>query len=697
MKAFGKILGLCLLGLLLITVALGFALGHLFDPNDYKSEIRQLARDKARVELTLNGDIGWSLFPWLGLELHDASVATLNAPDKPFADLQMLGLSVRVLPLLRREVQMSDVRVEGLNLTLARDENGHGNWEDIGKPLASATPADPGASTTSSAPVENPENSARVVKLDIDSLTVNNAAVHYTDAKSGQVLSADSIQLSTGAVHEGADIPVKLTAFLGTNQPVLRARTELAGALRLDRTAKRYQFEDMRLSGEVSGDPLQGQSVTYSAQGQLLLDLTAQIAEWGGLKFSANQLRALGEIKVANLDSQPQLSGGLSIASFDLRAFLGSIGQTLPPMAAADSLKNVEMVARLHGTKNSLALEDLNLKLDGGSYSGRLAVDDFAKKALRVQLQGDKLDADRYLPPRSADAASASAARQSEVADSEAGAIAAGGTTPLPDKPTHGAWSTDRLLPIQLLRDLDLRADLSLGQLTLHQLPIQNAFLKAEASGGLLTLEQLSGSLYNGSFQTSGLLDVRPEQPLLALQSKLERVPVERFLKTRNPNPPITGLLTLDSDPGPRQYPESPDRQPRRHRQLRPRQWRAGQCQPRAAALPGPRRAQPQKPLQHPARQGHAVPSAQGQPGVQQRRGQQPRLQREHSRPERQRQWRHRPARAGHGLPGRHPHRGRSGRHARPGLPGQRPLQQPGLPAALPRSAGTRRQGLPRR
>ena len=111
MKAFGKILGLVLLGLLLIIVALGFALSHLFDPNDYKDEIRQIARDKAHIELTLNGDIGWSLFPWLGLELHDASVATLAAPTQPFADLQMLGLSVRVLPLLRKEVQMSDVRV----------------------------------------------------------------------------------------------------------------------------------------------------------------------------------------------------------------------------------------------------------------------------------------------------------------------------------------------------------------------------------------------------------------------------------------------------------------------------------------------------------------------------------------------------------------------------------------------------------
>ena len=120
MKALGKILGLFFLGLLLILVALGFALTHLFDPNDYKDEIRQLARDKANLELTLNGDIGWSLFPWLGLELTDATLASASTPDKPFADLRLLGLSVRVMPLLRPEVQMSDIRVDGLNLKLQR-------------------------------------------------------------------------------------------------------------------------------------------------------------------------------------------------------------------------------------------------------------------------------------------------------------------------------------------------------------------------------------------------------------------------------------------------------------------------------------------------------------------------------------------------------------------------------------------------
>lgn len=72
----------------------------------------------------------------------------------------MLGLSVRVLPLLRREVQMSDVRVEGLNLRLKRDKNGHGNWEDIGKLPPPATPA--GSPPPASAPVAEasaqPEN-----------------------------------------------------------------------------------------------------------------------------------------------------------------------------------------------------------------------------------------------------------------------------------------------------------------------------------------------------------------------------------------------------------------------------------------------------------------------------------------------------------------------------------------------------------
>jgi hypothetical protein len=62
-----------------------------------------------------------------------------------------------------------------------------------------------------------------------------------------------------------------------------------------------------------------------------------------------------------------------------------------------------------------VTLEELNLKVDDSTFTGRIAVEDFAKQSLRIQLKGDTFDADRYLPPKSAEANSAAVARQAEV------------------------------------------------------------------------------------------------------------------------------------------------------------------------------------------------------------------------------------------------------------------------------------------
>ncbi|WP_343578031.1 AsmA family protein [Pseudomonas sp.] len=550
MKAFGKILGIVVLGLLLLLVAAGFVLTHFFNPNDYKDEIRQLARDKANVELNLKGDIGWSLFPWLGLELHDTSVATLQAPNQPFADVQLLGMSVRVLPLLRKELQMSDIRVEGLNLSLNRDKNGAGNWENIGKPLqpAGGTPA---TAQPAPAPSEPAKPAAaethQAMKLDIDSLTVKNARIDYADAQSGKNYTAEGIELTTGAIREGSNIPVKFSAYLGSNQPVIRARTELTGNLRFDRALKRYQLEDTKLSGEVSGDPLQGKTANYSAQGQLILDQAAQIAEWNGLKITVNQLRALGELKARELDKEPKFDGGLSLAPFNLREFLNGIGQPLPEMADANTLTKLELSTRVAGTRNSLNLGDIKLKLDDSNFSGNLGIADFSKQAIRAQLNGDRLDLDRYLPGKAAKAQEATnAARKAEVEATTSNAIQ--GDSPLPNAPTQQAWSDAPMLPVAKLRTLDLDVALQLAQLTLDKLPIENANLKLRGQDGLLNLDDMRGELYDGKFNATASLDVRQDVPLLKAQKHIADVPVDRLLESQGQKPPVKGLLDLDAD-----------------------------------------------------------------------------------------------------------------------------------------------------
>jgi|GEM_PF-5874212 len=121
MKRIGKIIIFSVLGLVLLLVGVVAALPWLIDPNDYKPEIQALAREKAGVELNLKGGIAWRLFPQPALQLQQVSVASLDAPPaaaKPLAALDSLSLSVRLRPLLSRQIQISDFRANGLKLAL---------------------------------------------------------------------------------------------------------------------------------------------------------------------------------------------------------------------------------------------------------------------------------------------------------------------------------------------------------------------------------------------------------------------------------------------------------------------------------------------------------------------------------------------------------------------------------------------------
>ena len=64
----------------------------------------------------------------------------------------------------------------------------------------------------------------------------------------------------------------------------------------------------------------------------------------------------------------------------DLRTFLDSIGRPLPATNDPAAFAKLELVTRLQGTPNSLALEDLAVKLDDSTFTGRVAVEDFAKQ-----------------------------------------------------------------------------------------------------------------------------------------------------------------------------------------------------------------------------------------------------------------------------------------------------------------------------
>ncbi len=530
MKSLSKLLGAILLGLLVLIAVAGFALTHLLDPNDYKDEIRSLVQDKTGYDLQIDGDIGWSLFPWLGLELTDTRLARVGMSDQPFADVRLLALSVQVMPLLRKEIRMSDIRLEGLDLKLRRNAKGDSNWEED-------APSDTGSAKTAEAgSTEQPATRPASIKLEIDSLIVNSARLEYSDEQNDQHITLESVQISTGAIGERQNIPLKLSGFLASSNPLLRARMEMSGSAWMDNQNRQYRLDGLKIAGEVAGEPLNNKSANFSASGSLQLDQEQQQFGWEQLRFSVNQLKGMGELYVSQPSDKPAVTGQLSLAAFSLREFLPSIGIELPAMQSKSALGHFELTANLQGTDNSLLLDNANLRLDDSSFSGKLGVRNLEQGALLVQLTGDQFNLDNYLPT----------ATPTEKPARSTATSSSGGDLP-PAIPAGNPWDDSELLPLSDLAGLNLDLQLTLNQLTMEKLPFENVTLKLDARNGKLDLKQFQGHLYGGSIAVNATLDSKAQPARLSLNSNIEQLPIDKLLTALGEEAPITGKLKLDS------------------------------------------------------------------------------------------------------------------------------------------------------
>ena len=530
MKSLSKLLGAILLGLLVLISLAGFALTHLLDPNDYKDEIRSLVQDKTGYDLQIDGDIGWSLFPWLGLELTDTRLARVGMSDQPFADVRLLALSVQVMPLLRKEIRMSDIRLEGLDLKLRRNAKGDSNWEDAPSSTGAAT------TTTETGGTKPPADKPASIKLEIDSLIVNSARLEYSDEQNDQHITLESVQISTGAIGERQNIPLKLSGFLASSNPLLRARMEMSGSAWMDNQNRQYRLDGLKIAGEVAGEPLNNKSANFSASGSLQLDQEQQQFGWEQLRFSVNQLKGMGELYVSQPSDKPAVTGQLSLAAFSLREFLPSIGIELPAMQSKSALGHFELTANLQGTDNSLLLDNANLRLDDSSFSGKLGVRNLEQGALLVQLTGDQFNLDNYLPT----------ATPTEKPARSTATSSSGGDLP-PAIPAGNPWDDSELLPLSDLAGLNLDLQLTLNQLTMEKLPFENVTLKLDARNGKLDLKQFQSRLYGGSIAASATLDSKAQPAKLSLNSNIDQLPIDRLLTALGEEAPITGKLKLDS------------------------------------------------------------------------------------------------------------------------------------------------------
>src|SRR5690606_34381376 len=114
---------------------------------------------------------------------------------EPFALIREADVGVKLFPLLRKELQVGRVRLEGLQLNLSVDETGRSNWED----LAAEEPAE-----------SPPEAGGALPQTSIAGLEIRDAALRYRDAKEGSEIRLENLNLRTDRISPGEPMDVQL-------------------------------------------------------------------------------------------------------------------------------------------------------------------------------------------------------------------------------------------------------------------------------------------------------------------------------------------------------------------------------------------------------------------------------------------------------------------------------------------------------
>ena len=528
MKIIKRLFLACLLIVLFLVGAVVLAI-NLVDLNDYKDRIENVARKQTGRELSIDGDLGVSYFPWLGITLGELQLANAEGfGDQPFAKIDGADVKVEVMPLLRRTVNVKTVQLHGLELDLQRAADGTTNWDDLAK-RSSTVETETEDNTT--AEVEG--DPASIAALAVGGVEVTEANVNWTDAQAGTNAKLSDFNLKTGRIELSNPFNVETNFSLSSSG--IQSAIAGSGDITLDLENQRYVIDNLNLSTDSKGDALPGGALAASLATGIVADLNQQSVVLDSLVLDSLGIKLNGNISVSNLDTEPLVTAKLDSAPFDPSAVMTKLGIALPETADVNVLKSASVTMDMIASPKAVDLQTLKLKLDDTTFNGELQVPDLAGNLppVRFKLDVDAIDLDRYLPapPTGTETAAASTEQPSTAASRQA--------------------SGDEVieLPMELLRQLDIDGSFSVGSLKVANLNTNDILVPLTAKGGVVQLDGIKAALYQGNINSTMGVDARNPEPAFNFQYTLSGVQAEPLLKDLlQDEAPVTGQADFSSN-----------------------------------------------------------------------------------------------------------------------------------------------------
>ena len=525
-----------LIGLAFIIVAIVAA---TFNPNDYKQQVIDLVQAKKERTLKLDGDIKLAFWPKIGADLGKVSLSEHKATAE-FAAVDSVKVSLALLPLLKKQLVVDTVYVDGIRANVVKYKDGTTNFDDL---------------------LNKDEQESETIKFDIDGVNVTNSAANYSDEGTGAKYSISKFNLKSGHIALAEPVDLETDFTVTANQPAIAADAKIKGNFLVDPETKHYVAK--KLDASIKGDLLGGKEVSITASGdidaktltkeflvnglklaatgqfsgaKLTIDLSAPelkalkdevtsketkvslVQEKGSDTFKANLVLAdikgspkalqssgiSGDIsgvqgkRTINGKFSSPFSGNLENLIFDLPKLAGNLDIKDPALPNGGVKGNFNLT--LHAdAKQELVDSKFDLKVDSTQLNGDVAVASFTKPNIKFNLNADTLDLNKLLGTSSATKSAEKTAANQKPAD------------------------------LSALKNLLLDGKIKIGNLIYQKYRLSGLNVGLKADGQKLALTGLNVKLDDS--QIKGNIAISQfARPLYTFDIDIDKVDVDRYI-----------------------------------------------------------------------------------------------------------------------------------------------------------------------
>lgn len=578
--------------IIFIVVAGLVALPFIVDPNDYKDEISTQVEKVTGRNLTLQGDIGLSVFPWIALELGPLSLSNAEGfKADAFAKVDAAEIRIKLMPLLKKQLEMDTIVLDGLVLNLETDKNGKTNWDDL-------TQADEVVKEDKK-PSEEKAGPA-LAAVSIAGVKLSNANILWSDAAKGESFQLRNLNLTTDPLVPGEPTALETAFDLISAKPEAKAHVTLSSQVMVDMEKQQYALSDLSFTTIAEGKALPFTQADIALDANVQADLNEQLVSITDLVLAAkanNDKQSidakLSAVVNSNLATQQTVIDGLKLnADIADPALPGEKAKLeLTSKVTADMKQETVTLSALALQLQELMLEaDIkasNILNDKLGFVGSVNVKPFSLRklasdmnielptmadsstletvALKSELEGSanhinakqlaltfdqsnltgqfavsnlskpafnfKLKLDQIDADRYLPPVEEADSEKTKPAKTPASTAAGGGSE----------------LPLDALRQINAKGSIDIGKMKATGLTSENIHVTIDAADGLVKLSPMRADLYQGKYNGNVSLDARGDKLKLAIDESIKDVKAEPLLKDMTGEAKITGTANANA------------------------------------------------------------------------------------------------------------------------------------------------------